>query len=433
MARTNESRLWHPFAEMGAVRGAEVIIERGDDVWVFDVGGRRLLDATASLWYANVGHGRTEIARAIADQLKRIETYSVFGEFATPPALVLAERLSGLAPMADARIFLGTGGGDAIETAVKLARRFWSLSGQPERMALVTRSGSYHGMHGFGTALAGIPANKEGMGPLTSGVSVVPRDSVEALEAEFYRLGPERVAAVFVEPVLGAGGVHPPVPGYLEGVAALCREVGVLLIVDAVICGFGRLGTWFGIERWGVQPDMICFAKGVTSGYLPLGGLVVADRVAKPFWTDDAPAFRHGTTYSGHAVCCAAALANLDILERDGLLARGQLLEQDLLSALVPLSRFPAVAEVRGGTGLLAAVELDPALLEQDPKASQRVASLAREAGVIVRPLATSIAVSPPLTATPAHFALIGAALASSLASIEAESVLSADPALAGS
>jgi putrescine---pyruvate transaminase len=182
-----------------------------------------------------------------------------------------------------------------------------------------------------------------------------------------------------------------------------------------VICGFGRLGSWFGIERFDVAPDMICFAKGVTSGYLPLGGVVVSGAVAEPFWSDGAPAFRHGPTYSGHAVCCAVALANIELIEREDLLNRSRELEHELKAALAPLEQLPAVHEVRAGLGLLAAVELAPQLLAADPRAVYKTCALARENGVLLRPLGTSIAISPPLTATPEHFTLITDALQQAL------------------
>ena len=195
-------------------------------------------------------------------------------------------------------------------------------------MHLISRSQGYHGTHGLGTSLGGIPANRVDVGPLDPHSSQVPHDSLEALEAEIERVGADRVAAVFDEPVIGAGGVHQPAPGYLEGLDALCKRTGVLHVADAVIAGFGRLGEWFGPERWGLRPDMITFAKGVTSGYLPLGGVIVSGRIAAPFWDeDDAPWFRHGPTYSGHPTCCAVALANLDIIEREGLLAQALELE----------------------------------------------------------------------------------------------------------
>jgi adenosylmethionine-8-amino-7-oxononanoate aminotransferase len=200
-----ETRLWHPFADMGAVRRGELVIDRGEDVWVWDTEGRRYLDATASLWYANVGHGRPEITAAVADQMGRLEAYSAFGDFASEPARELAGMLADLAPM-DARVFLGSGGGDAIETAGKLARRYWFELGQPERTLLVSRTAGYHGTHGYGTALAGIPGNREGFGPQMETIQVR-HDSLEAAEAAIDSAGPERIAAVFVEPVIGAGGV----------------------------------------------------------------------------------------------------------------------------------------------------------------------------------------------------------------------------------
>lgn len=364
-AQQERTSFWHPFSDMAAVRGSEVVISRGEDVWVWDSSGNRYLDATASLWYANIGHGRAEVAEAVAAQMGRLEAYSTFGNFANEPALELADWLTRTAPVPDARVFLTSGGGEAIDTAAKLARRYWSARGNPERVRFISRTNSYHGTHGYGTAIAGIEANREGWGPLSQDVSLVPYDSVDALEAELQRVGPERVAAFFMEPVIGAGGVLPPPEGYIEGVAELCREHGVLLIVDSVICAFGRLGTWWGIERWGVEPDMIVFAKGVTSGYLPLGGVVVSGAVAEPFWAEPGRLMlRHGPTYSGHATCCAAALANLDILERESLIPRGQELEGELLDALAPLADRDEVAEVRGGLGLLAAVELDEELLQ---------------------------------------------------------------------
>ncbi|HEY2005838.1 MAG TPA: aminotransferase class III-fold pyridoxal phosphate-dependent enzyme [Solirubrobacteraceae bacterium] len=417
MATGEETRLWHPFADMGSVRRGELVIERGDDVWVWDSDGRRYLDATASLWYANVGHGRPEIAAAVATQMSRLEAYSAFGDFANPPALELAATLADLAPM-PSRVFLGSGGGDAIDTAAKLARRYWYEVGQPERTLLISRTAGYHGTHGFGTALGGISANREGFGPQVETVQV-PHDSLESMEAAIESAGAERVAAVFVEPVIGAGGVYPPLPGYIEGLASLCERTGVLLVIDSVICGFGRLGTWYGIERWRVEPAMIVFAKGVTSGYLPLGGVVVADEIADPFWGEPGgPVLRHGPTYAAHATCCAAALANIALLGRDRLIERGGQLEGVLLDALTPLADHHAVSEVRGGVGLLAAVALTDEILAQHPDAVTRVVMAARQEGVLVRPLGGAIAISPPLTIQTEHFTLISQALERGLATL---------------
>ncbi len=416
MTAGEETRLWHPFADMGAVRRGELVIERGEDVWVWDTDGRRYLDATASLWYANVGHGRPEIAAAVQAQMAKLEAYSAFGDFASPPAIELAATLSDLAPM-PSRVFLVAGGGDAVDTAAKLARRYWFECGEPDRTVLISRTAGYHGTHGFGTALAGIPANRVGFGPQVETIQV-PHDSVEAFEETVVETGPERIAAIFVEPVIGAGGLYPPLPGYIEGIAAVCERTGVLLVVDSVICGFGRLGTWYGIERFGVEPSMIVFAKGVTSGYLPLGGVVVSDRVAEPFWREPGgPVLRHGPTYAGHATCCAAALANIALLG-DGLLERGRELEGSLFESLTALAGHPAVGDVRGGVGLLAAVELSGAVLEEQPDALTKVVREARADGVLVRPLARGVAVSPPLTATTEHFAMIAGAIERGLASL---------------
>jgi adenosylmethionine-8-amino-7-oxononanoate aminotransferase len=409
-----ETRFWHPFADMGAVKDRELVIERGEDVWVWDSDGRRYLDATASLWYANVGHGRPEIAAAVAAQLGKIEAYSAFGDLATRPAIELAELLADRAPM-PSRLFLTSGGGDSIDVAAKLARRYWYELGQADRTLLVSRTQGYHGTHGYGTAIGGIAANRLGFGPQVESEQV-PHDSVEALEEAFARIGPERIAAFFIEPVIGAGGVYPPGHRYIEGVAAICARNDVLLVVDSVICGFGRLGTWFGIERWDVTPDMITFAKGVTSGYLPLGGVMIADHIAEPFWrAPGGPVFRQGATYAGHSACAAAALANIELLERENLIPRGREMEQPLLEAIQSVAGHPAAGEVRGGVGTLAAIELDPELAARDAGALTRLTMGAREAGVLLRQLGSCVAVSPPLTATPEHFEQIAQGIAAGL------------------
>lgn len=398
IAERLDTRLWHPFSDMAAVRGNELVISRGEGVWLYDEQGSRYLDASASLWYANVGRGRREIADAAHKQMLELEAYGIFGDVATPPALELADLLAERAPMADAKVFFTTGGGDAIDTAAKLARLYWQAIGQSERLHVISRTGGYHGTMAFGTSIGGIDANRLGYGPLVEGTSHVAHDSAQALRDEIERVGPERVAAFFMEPVIGAGGVYPPVPGYIEEVATICRETGVLFVVDAVIVGFGRLGSWFGCERFGVEPDLITFAKGVTSGYVPLGGVVISGRVAEPFWSEPGRVtVRHGQTYAGHTTACAAALANIGILERERLIPRGQELEDDLLAALVPLTEHPLVGEVRGGVGLMAAVAIDDEVLGRDSALPGKVAKAIRPHGVLLRALARELAISPPL------------------------------------
>jgi putrescine---pyruvate transaminase len=417
---TATTRFWHPFADMGAVSQHELLIDRGEGVWVYDADGKRYLDGTASLWYANIGHAREEVAEAVAAQMRRLEAYSTFGDFGNRPANELTARLAATSPMPDTRIFLTSGGGDSIDTAAKIARRHWVLQGQPERVHLISRTNGYHGTHGFGTSVGGIEANTSNWGPLVPHTSSVRHDSLEALEAEILRVGPEHVAAFFCEPVIGAGGVYPPVDGYIEGVADLCDEHGILFIADSVICGFGRLGTWWGIDRWeDVRPAMITFAKGVTAGYLPLGGVAVSGDIATPFFDGSAPMLRHGATYAGHPTCAAAALAVLDIYERENLIVRGRELERPLLDALTPLADHPAVGEVRGGTGFLAAVALSDDALAADPAAVAKIAAGAREAGVFIRPLLKGVAMSPPLICEAEHIALLADAIKVGLDRVE--------------
>jgi putrescine aminotransferase len=420
MDDASSNYFWHPFAQMGKVKDNQLVLTRGEDVWVFDEEGKRYLDATASLWYTNVGHGQDSIRQAVSDQMAELETYSAFGDFANRPALELAEKLSRLSPIPDARVFLTSGGGDSIDTAAKLARRYWHERGEESRHHLIGRVHGYHGTHGFGTSLAGIPPNRQGVGSLVEDISIVAHDDADALRSEIERIGPEKVAAFFIEPVVGAGGVYPPPDAYMEDVAAICRDHGILLLVDSVICAFGRLGTWFGIERWpSVVPDMIIFAKGVTSGYLPLGGVVVSDQIASPFWDDpDAPPFRHGATYAGHATCCAAALANLRILEEDDLIPRGKELEGPLLEQMKRAEGLEATGEVRGGLGFLAALEISSEILDRDPGAPVELAMKMRARGVLARPLGRGVAVSPPLTAQQQHLDLIGDALTESVAEL---------------
>jgi putrescine aminotransferase len=395
-------RFWHPFADMRAVvDNGELVIDRGEGAWVFDAAGRRYLDATASLWYCNVGHGIAEIGEAAAAQMRRLAAYSTFGDLVNQPVLDLADRVAGYAPVADPKVFLTSGGSDSIETAVKLARRYWQAKGQPERTLVVSRTAGYHGMHLAGTALAGIESNRAGYGPLMEGIASVAWDSADALAELIERAGPERVAAFFCEPVIGAGGVFHAPPGYLAKVRSICREAGVLFVADEVITGFGRVGAWFASERFGLDPDLIVCAKGITSGYLPLGALIASGRVAEPFFDGTVGLWRHGYTYSGHAAVAAAAMANLDVMEREDLVSRSATLEKDLAAALRPLASHALVSEVRVAEGVLAAVQIDPAAIATDPALPACASAAARRHGVLSRSLATgAIHVSPPLVIT---------------------------------
>lgn len=377
------SPLWHGMAHMPSVERQRRVIARGDGAWLWDIEGHRVLDLPASLWYCNVGHGRRRIATAVEQQLVTIAAYSNFQQYANAPALELASVLAAISPMADIKVFFTSGGSDAIELAVKLSRRYWAALGRPEKQLIVSRERCYHGLHGFGTSIAGLPANGAGYGPLLEGVARVPHDDWRALESLFANGGAERIAAFFCEPVIGTGGVIQPAPGYLENVQRLCREHGVLLVIDEVICGFGRIGEPFASNRFGIEPDLLLFAKGITSGYQPLGGALISGRVAEPFWAEDSELiFRHGLTYQGHAAACVAALENLRILEEEALMARVLGLEAVLAEAMSPLTDEPEVVEVRAGLGLLAGIVL--------PDAATASAVVARcwERGVLTRQIA---------------------------------------------
>ena len=401
-----ETRYWHGFADMHGVRSNEIVFRSAEGVWIEDVAGRRYLDATAGLWYCNVGYGRRAIADAAAEQMVRLSAYSSFGAYTTEPTVQLAARLSAMAPMADAVVFFGSGGSDAIDTAAKLVRRYWDVMGRPDKRLIVSREHGYHGMHAWGTSLAGIPLNKAGYGgELIDAVAHVGWGDTAALADLFERRGNE-IAAFVGEPVTGAGGVIPPEPGYWAEVQRLCRAHDVLLVADEVITGFGRLGVTWGSERYGIDPDIVTFAKGVTSGYVPLGGLLVGARVKAPFWDDPIPGavFRHGYTYSGHATACAAGMANLDILEGEGLVARVHELEPVLEAAVHRLDAHPLVGETRT-VGLTAAVELTDEALAADPAAAEKAAAAIRtRAGVLTRVLrGRALQVSPAFVITEAE------------------------------
>ncbi|MGW4848191.1 aminotransferase family protein [Nocardia brasiliensis] len=355
--------LWHGFADMGAVeRDGAFVVARGEGAYIYDAAGKRYLDATAGLWFTNVGHGRGEIADAVAAQLRQIAHYSNFGDFAEPATQELAERLSALAPVPGSKIFFTSGGSDSVDTAAKLARRYWHELGRPDKTIVVGRSKAYHGMHVAGTALAGIPVNREGYGELMADARTVDWDDAKALLALIEEIGAERIAAFFCEPIIGAGGIYLPPQGYLAEVRRICRDHDILFVADEVVTGFGRIGgSWFASSRFDLEPDLMTTAKGLTSGYLPMGAVFIAPRVAEPFFGGGVW-WRHGYTYGGHAGSAAAALANLDIVERENLLAEAARLESTLHTKLAPLAEHPRVAEVRSGLGAVAAVQLvDPA------------------------------------------------------------------------
>ncbi|MEO1058102.1 MAG: aminotransferase class III-fold pyridoxal phosphate-dependent enzyme, partial [Actinomycetota bacterium] len=379
----------HPFAPTTKERF--ITLTRGSGARVWDADGRELIDAMASLWYCQIGHGRDEMADVVAAQMRQLEAYSCFDPFTNEPAEQLTKRIAELSPMPDARVFLAGSGSEAVDTAMKLARLGQRMAGHPERHLIISRERGYHGTNLGGTSAQGLPANKEGYGSLVPDVHQVPADDIEALS----RLMGEReseIAAVLLEPVQGAAGVYPPPPGYLAEARRLCDEHGAYLIFDEVITGFGRLGRWFAAEHFDVVPDLTTFAKGVSSGYQPVGGVIVgaAPRAALE---QDGFILRHGYTYSGHPTSCAAALANINIIEREGLLDRARHVGGRLEAGLHALVG-EGLDHVRGDTAVFGA-----ALDDAHHATTVRDALLDR--GVIARAIGdNTVTFCPPLVIT---------------------------------
>jgi adenosylmethionine-8-amino-7-oxononanoate aminotransferase len=380
----------HSYAPPARTASGVVRIVGGNGATVVDDKGNEYVDGLGSLWYCQAGHGRPEIIDAITAQLKKLAAYQTFDRFTNAPADALCDRLAALAPMPDARVFLTTGGSEAVETALKLARLAHFLNGAPQRTVIVSRTPSYHGVNYGAMSATGLPLNREGYGPLLQDVVQVPYDDLAALDEVIAARGGE-LAAVIAEPVVGAGGVLPPPPGYLAGLRERCDATGAFLILDEVICGFGRLGRWFGAQHYGVVPDLVTFAKGVTSGYQPVGGVLLGTAVRGPLESDPAYMLRHGYTYSGHPTACAAGIANLDVIERDALCDRAPKIGARLSDGLQQLVERGAIAGARGDGGMWAAV-LNPG---SDPSG---VRDRMLENGVISRPLGTdAVAFCPPL------------------------------------
>jgi adenosylmethionine-8-amino-7-oxononanoate aminotransferase len=382
----------HPFAK--PTRESFVRIVRGQGALIWDADGREFVDGMASLWYCAIGHGRSEMAEAIATQVSTLEAYSCFDPFTTDPAEQLAELLRDIAPMPDARIFFTGSGSESIDTVMKLARIAHVQAGQGHRKLIISRVRGYHGTAYGGTSAQGIAPNKEHFGPFVDEVMHVPADDVEALASLMAQRGNE-VAAVIVEPVQGAGGIHPAADGYLEGVRRLCDQHGAFLVFDEVITGFGRLGSWFAAHRYGVRPDFVTFAKAVTSGYQPLGGVFVGPAAVAALEGDPDFFLRHGFTYSGHATACAAALKNLEIMQREDLVDRANHMGGRLEAGLRALADDGTIDHARGLGAMWAAG------LRHDQNAMSMRDHMLDRGGVVCRALnADSLLFCPPLVTT---------------------------------
>ena len=394
LARLDAAHVIHPHAVVGHPE-PPVVWMRGKGALLWDAEGREYVDGTCGLWQCAVGHGREELARVAAAQMEQLEFYASFWEFANEPSIRLAARLAVLSPPGLDRVFFTNGGSEGIETAIKLVRLARHSRGEAERDLILSRKAAYHGVGSASLAATGIPPLKEGFDPLPPGFvhlsTPTTHADVDALVAELERtiadLGADRIAAFVGEPALGVGGMIPPPEGYWPRVQEVLRRYGILLVLDEVVTAYGRTGHWFAAERFGLDPDVVVTAKALTSGYVPMGAVLVHDRVVSML---DGVAFRHGFTCNGHPTGAAVALANLDIIERERLLDRARETGARMLEALRAAESLDGVLETRG-LGLMLAVELEP---DRD---AVPVARRALERGVVARASGQKIVLSPPL------------------------------------
>ncbi len=430
MTTTATDHLWRHFTAAGA---ATLVIERGEGCYIWDSEGNRYLDSLSALYCVNIGYGPwPEIAEAAKRQLEELPFFTNWVGFATPPSLELAEKLTELVPIDVGRIFLVGGGSEAIETALKAARQYHRLRGEPARHKFVTRRSAYHGTTLGALSINGSPSLRQQFEPLVPGCLRAPMPyryrcpycaekpectlrCADEIDDIVVNEGPETVAAVILEPVQNSAGSITPPPGYFERVREICDAHGLLLVADEVICGFGRVGDWFGSTRYGIEPDLMVLAKAITSAYAPLGAVVAAPRVVEPFFGEATTAFTHGITFGGHPLSCAVALANLAIFEREDLIGRSQRLGPELRARCERLlAEHPMVGDVRGD-GYFYSLELVKdketketfAPPERDELIKKFLTPRARELGVYMRfddRGETCAQFSPPLVAGPEEF-----------------------------
>ncbi|MDX2528701.1 aspartate aminotransferase family protein [Streptomyces europaeiscabiei] len=374
LSQTAYDHLWMHFTRMSSYENAPVpTIVRGEGTYIYDDKGKRYLDGLAGLFVVQAGHGRTELAETAFKQAQELAFFPVWS-YAHPKAVELAERIASYAPGDLNKVFFTTGGGEAVETAWKLAKQYFKLQGKPTKYKVISRAVAYHGTPQGALSITGLPALKAPFEPLVPGAHKVPNTNIyrapyfgddpeafgrwaaDQIEQEILFEGPDTVAAVFLEPVQNAGGCFPPPPGYFQRVREICDQYDVLLVSDEVICAFGRLGTMFACDKFGYVPDMITCAKGMTSGYSPIGACVISDRIAEPFYKGD-NTFLHGYTFGGHPVSAAVGLANLDLFEREGINQHVLDNEDAFRSTLEKLYDLPIVGDVRGN-GFFYGIEL---------------------------------------------------------------------------
>lgn len=426
------ARLWeadkkhviHPWVHFSSFEEqGSTIIERGEGAYVFDSQGRRYLDGIAGLWCVNIGHGRQEMAEAIARQAGKLAYFSTFCELSNPPLVELSEKLCQLTPDHLNHVYLASSGSAANDTAIRTIHNYFNRRGEPRKKKIISRAQAYHGTSYITMSLSGKPEDREGFDfeeEMIQHVSVpdcyrrptgISEEEfcdqlVEELDATIQRLGPDNVAAFFAEPVLGAGGVIVPPAGYHKRTEEVCRRYGVLTVSDEVVTGFGRLGEFFASESlFGLRPDIITSAKGISSGYIPLSATFISDEIYEVIaHSDEGNVFSHGYTYTGHPVACAAGLKNIEIMEREDLCGHVRKLGPYFEAQLATLSDLPIVGDVRGSHFMLCienvADKETKELLPEEADIGERIADEAQQRGLIVRPSGHLNILSPPLILT---------------------------------
>ncbi len=413
----HDKKQLHPL-QHPSVHNNPLVVESGQGVWLYTTDGRKVLDGMAGLWNVNVGYGNEELPLAAYEQMKKVAFTSNFAGMTTPPAAELANRLGGLAHPTLNTTFFTSGGSESNDSAFKTARYYWYRLGKHEKVKFISRMAGYHGITMAATAATGIPRYHTMFGPLMAGFvhivnpnpyrypgdirpgETVGQAAARALEEAILREGPETVAAFIGEPIQGVGGVIVPPDDYWPLVRAICDKYDVLLIADEVITGFGRTGTLFGQHQWDLRPDIMSFAKGITSGYMQLGGIQISDAIRETIDSaSPADTWMHGFTYSGHAAACAVGLKNLEIIERDHLVENAAKMGQRLQDGFGKLLEFGCVGDVRG-RGLIAGVEIveDKASRTPAPAKALQIANACLARGLRTRPVGSTLAFSPPLT-----------------------------------
>ena len=382
--------LLHGFSLSNKAEADFINIVSAKDCTLIDDQGKQYIDAMASLWLCQIGHGNSKVINAIKDQLDHLQTYNTFDPFTNTPAAEAAETIRRVSPHPEGRVFLGCSGSEAVDTALKLARMFHQRRGDPDRQIIIRRTAGYHGVNIGGTSVQGIEPNRIGWGDLLPHVLEIPNDDIEETASLFAQHG-ARIAAVICEPVQGAGGVIVPPDGYLSGLRRLCDQHGSLLIFDEVICGFGRTGEWFGSDTFGVKPDMLTFAKGVTSGYLPLSGVITSKELNEELTSNEAAKLMHGYTYSGHPTAAVAAIANIEGIESEGLVAEAQRIGKQMESGFKALLGDSTIESFRGIGGIWACEIGEDSI----PARNEMIKN-----GIVCRGIGQALAFCPPLIIT---------------------------------